>query len=246
MPSLSGSNALEKRMAFLRGVPLFAELREADLKSLVNDFQLREYNKGEVIFHQADESREIYIVVEGKIRIFKTSPAGSETSITILANGDIIGEYAAIDHGPRSATAKAIVRTTLLQIMGARFLYHMRRLPDLAIAMNKLLVEKMRWTAGYAETIAQFDAAGRLLHILLLYNQKMGREIEPGKKYTLDLGLNQTDLASLVGARREWVNRILRDWKRRGLIEFRAGRITILDLNRVEIERDSRTEADFG
>ena len=58
----------------------------------------------------------------------------------------------------------------------------------------------------------------------------------------LDLSLNQADLASLVGARREWVNRILRDWRQRGLIEYNAGRITILDLPRVEAERDSRIE----
>jgi CRP-like cAMP-binding protein len=129
--------------------------------------------------------------------------------------------------------------------MGSQFLYYMRRMPDLATAMNRLLVEKTRWTAAYAETIAQFDAAGRLLHILLLYNEKMGQEIEPGKRYLLDLGLNQTDLASLVGARREWVNRLLRDWQRRGLIEVKAGQITILDLPLVEDERDSRIEANL-
>ena len=55
--------------------------------------------------------------------------------------------------------------------------------------------------------------------------------------------MNQTDLASLVGARREWVNRILKNWRARGLIEYRQGRITILDLHAVEKERDRRIEA---
>ena len=245
MPRLSSTDTLTERINFLKTVPLFSELRDSDVKILAQDLHLKVYGKGDMVFHQGDESREMYIVVEGKMRIFKTSPSGSETSITILADGDVIGEFATIDRQPRSATAKAIVKTTLLQIMGSQFLYHMRRMPDLAIAMNRLLVEKMRWTADYAETIAQFDAAGRLLHILLLYNEKMGREIEPGKRYLLDLGLNQTDLASLVGARREWVNRLLRDWQRRGLIEVKAGQITILDLLLVEDERDSRIEANL-
>jgi len=107
----------------------------------------------------------------------------------------------------------------------------------------RLLSGKVRWTAAYAESIAQFDAAGRLLHIVLLNNELFGRELEAGKRYVVDLGLNQTDLASMIGARREWVNRILSDWKRRGLLEFDNGEITILDLPRVVAERDSRIEA---
>ena len=99
------------------------------------------------------------------------------------------------------------------------------------MGLARLLAQKLRWTAAYAESIAQFDAAGRLLHIILLHNERYGEELEPGMKYTLDLGLNQADLASMVGARREWVNRILNEWRRRGLLSFDNGAITILDLH---------------
>jgi CRP-like cAMP-binding protein len=116
-------------------------------------------------------------------------------------------------------------------------------MPDLALGMTRLLARKLRWTGTHAETMAQYDCAGRLLHTLLLYNERFGEGDEAGKRYVLDLGLNQTDLASLVGARREWVNRLLRDWKKRGLVEYEAGKIFILDLARVEAERDSRIEA---
>ena len=58
----------------------------------------------------------------------------------------------------------------------------------------------------------------------------------------MDLSMNQCDLASLVGARREWVNRILQDWRHRDLIEYKRGKITILDLRAVEEERDRRME----
>ena len=85
------------------------------------------------------------------------------------------------------------------------------------MALTKLLTDKLRWTAAYAEAATRYDAAGRLLHILLLYNKKFGKVHEEGNKYTLDLSLNQTDLASLVGARREWVNRLLRSWRGRAV-----------------------------
>ncbi|MBN1484556.1 MAG: Crp/Fnr family transcriptional regulator [Chloroflexia bacterium] len=246
MQRLPQEEALSRRIAFLKQVPLFAALADQDLAALVGDFRLREYGKDEIIFHQGDYGRELYVVVSGKVRIFKTSPAGYETSINIFADGNVVGEFSVIDDRPRSATAKAIDACVLLSMTQERFLQHMRDVPDLALAVARLLAGKVRWTAAYAETIAQFDAAGRLLHVLLSYNEQFGREVEPGRRYVLDLALNQTDLASLVGARREWVNRILRDWQRRGLIEYDAGQIVILDLPAVVEERDSRIEANSG
>ncbi len=245
MCSAARNETLSRRIDFLKSVPLFAGLRDQDLAALVHDLRLREYGRGETIFHQGDHGRELYIVVRGKVRIFKTSPSGNETSINIFAGCDVIGEFSVLDDLPRSATAKAIGPCVVLAMTQERFLQHMREIPDLAIAVARLLASKVRWTAAYAETIAQFDAAGRLLHILLFYNEQFGREVEAGKRYVLDLSLNQTDLASLVGARREWVNRILQDWRRRGLLEYEGGKITLLDLPAVVRERDSRIEANL-
>jgi CRP/FNR family cyclic AMP-dependent transcriptional regulator len=236
-------DTLSKRIAFVRELPLFAELSEADLAILISEFQLREYEKEEIIFHQGDDSRELYIVLQGKIRIYKTTLSGYETSIQIFFPGDVIGEFAVIDDQPRSATARTIENCQLLTIKGDQFSKYMQEMPSLALGMNRLLTSKVRWTAAYAETIAQYDAAGRLLHILLLYNDRIGQQIEPGKQYVIDLGLNQADLASLIGARREWVNRLLRNWHRRRLIKYEAGRIIILDLLKAQQERDSHIEA---
>jgi CRP/FNR family cyclic AMP-dependent transcriptional regulator len=237
------NDRLSRRIALLKNIPLFAELTEADLATLVDDFQLKRYDADEVIFHQGDSSRELYVILTGKVRVFKTSLSGNETSLQIFSPHDIIGEFACIDERPRSATAKAIVPSDLLVMTPDRFLHHMRTNPDLALAMTRLLAHKLRWTAAFAETVVQYDCAGRLLHILLLYNDQFGEAEEAGKRYVLELSLNQTDLASLVGARREWVNRLLQDWRKRGLIEYHAGKLTILDLPRVEAERDSRLEA---
>ncbi|RME56758.1 MAG: Crp/Fnr family transcriptional regulator [Caldilineae bacterium] len=239
-------SALQRRLEVVRQIPLFSNLREGDLEHLVSDLRLRTYQRDEVIFRQGDESREIYIVLKGKVRIFKISPSGNETSIDIFSTHDVVGELAAIDNRPRSASAKAIGSVSLLVMSQERFLYYLENTPRLALNLAKLLAQKLRWTASFAESVAQFDAAGRLLHILLYYVERYGQELEPGKQYQVDLALNQTDLASMVGARREWVNRLLNDWRRRGLLDYDRGVITILDMPRVVAERDSRIEADAG
>ena len=234
------------RLNFLRTVPLLAGLGEESLARVAADFRQKVYSPGDLIFRQEDTTCDFYIIMSGKVRIYRISPNGGETSINLFFPTDILGEFATIDSEPRSATAKAIGRCILLQMSQECFLHHMGQLPGLALAMTRLLTGKVRWTAAYAESVAQYDAAGRLLHTLLLYNERYGRVIEPGQRYILDLSLNQTDLASLIGARREWVNRLLQEWRRRGLIEYQAGKIIILDLPAVEHERDSRIEANVG
>ena len=244
MKTVPQDDKLAQDIAFLRTMPLFARLSDAELRLLVADFSPFECSKDDALFWQGDSSKELYLLRRGKVRIYKTSPGGRETSINIFSTGDIIGEFAAIDQQPRSATAQAITPCLLWRMEGDVFVQRLRSLPDLALALNRLLVGKLRWTAEFAETIAQYNAAGRLLHILLLYNQQFGEAQEEGKYYKLELGLNQDDLASLVGARREWVNRLLQTWQRQGWMEYQAGKIIIHDLARMQQERDRRQGGD--
>ncbi|MBW1789515.1 MAG: Crp/Fnr family transcriptional regulator [Deltaproteobacteria bacterium] len=241
-PVVSQTEILEKRVAFLEKVALFDQLSRADLEVLAGSFQARKYKKRETVFHQGDDSSVLYVVMKGKVRILSISPAGNETSIRIFTTYDTIGEFAAIDGLPRSATAQTVEETSLLEMSQPTFLGHLRGMPDLAMGMIRLLVGKLRWTTDYAEAIAQYDTAGRLLHMLLHYNEVMGKEIEAGRRYELVLAMTQADLATMVGARREWVNRILQKWRRNGLIEYSHGTITILDLPAVEEERDRRID----
>ncbi len=227
------------RLAFLKEVPLLAQVNDGVLAYLADDFRERTYRKGETLFHQGDESQALYILKKGKVRIFHLSPSGEETTVNIFTRRQLIGEFALIDGQPRSATAKAITACTLLVMSRDRCLHHLENIPGLALAMCRQLIYKLRWTSQYAETIVQYDIAGRLLHFLLHYNEEFGQEVAPGQ-YELDLGLNQNDLASLVGAKRGWVNTILQDWRKRDLVEFERGKITLLDLDRVRQERDGR------
>ena len=110
-----------KRIAFLTQVQLFNTLDEQDLSRLSQDMQLKEYARGETIFREGDSSSELFIVMKGKVRIFKITPSGNETSIDIFTTGDVMGEFAAIDRRPRSATAQVVESCTLLQMSADKF-----------------------------------------------------------------------------------------------------------------------------
>lgn len=250
MPKTPEIDVAARRIEFLQQVPLFESLPDSELEQLLPDLRPREYDRDETVFSQGDDSHAVYVVFAGKVRIFRVSPAGNETSIAIFGKHDVIGEQGTLNDVPRNATAKAIGKTTLLVMSQARFQHHLESSPRLALHLAKLLSQKLSWTAAFAESVAQFDAAGRLLHMFLLYVEQYGTRLDGADSasgaYKLDLSLNQTDLASMVGARREWVNRILRDWRKRDLLEYANGTLTIWDMNRVRAERDSRIEANLG
>lgn len=221
-------------LAFLPEVPLFAGQSPEVLAQIAKDMHVRIYRNKDTIYHQSDLSRSLYIVMTGRLRVYHLTPEGEETTVNLLARRQLLGEFALIDGQPRSATVQAISPCTLLEISGERMLYYLEHVPGLALAMCRQLTFKVRWTSTYAEMIARFDTTGRLQHLLLLYNEQFGQAIEPGKSYLLDLGMSQGDLATLVGATRGWVNDILQKWRRRGLVEFGDGKITILDLPALE------------
>jgi CRP-like cAMP-binding protein len=234
-------------VAFLKSVPLFAALNEERLRALADDFHLFAYPRGNIIFHQGEIGRTLYVVVNGKIRIYMTTSEGGETTTNIFARGDIFGEFAIFDGLPRSATAKTLTQSDLLQITDDAWLRHFRAAPELAEATVRMLARKTRWTAAIAEALAQGDASIRLLRVLLLYVEQFG-EAQGEGKYDLNWGLSQSDLATLLGVRREWLNQILSKWQKRNLLILEEGKLTIPNLPRVLAERDAlvRKQQDGG
>ncbi len=237
---------LEKRVAFLKGIVPFQNLSNDELAILASRFQYRAYKHRDFIIHQGDNSQDLFVIKTGKVRVLTLNPAGEESCLRVFATGDIFGELSACDGIPRSATIQSLGECSLLVMGQHDFTNFLRGMPDLSIAFIRFLTEKLRWMTMYSHTIAQYDTAGRLLHTLLHYNDMLGRELVAGQVYEFDLSLNQADLASMVGARREWANRLLQRWRKKGLLVYDRGKITILNLPAVVAERDRRLLMEGG
>lgn len=241
MPLIPDSATPSQIVTLLERAPLFATLSDALRQQLARDFRQFAYPRGNIIFHQGESGRALYIIVNGKVRIYKTTAEGHETTTNIFAAGDVFGEFAIFDRLPRSATAKTLTKCVLLQMSDDDFMRHLRAAPELAEATVRMLALKTRWTAAIAEALAQYNATSRLLRIVLLYVEQFGEEQAAGR-YVLNWGLTQSDIASLLGVRREWLNQVLKQWHKRGLLTFEEGTITIPDLSRVLAERDAARE----
>jgi CRP-like cAMP-binding protein len=231
---------LDQKIAFLHRIEPFQPLDHTQLTELAGRFHLRRYKNRETIFHQGDTSPDVLVIYSGMARIFTINEFGTETSLRLFGQGDMIGELSAADGEPRSATAQAIGLCQVMIMDHRSFCSCLASMPELSLAMIRFLSGKLRWTTHFSHTLAQYDTAGRLLHLLIEYLDKFGKVIAPEKIYELHLALNQAELASMVGARREWVNRLLQQWRKEGLITYGRGIITILDLKALIRERDRR------
>lgn len=217
--------AMNNRLAFFRNVPLFADLTDAQLEMLADDFTRRDFRHGETIFLQGDPGQTLYLIKSGKVRIYVQDDDGQETSVILYGPGDIFGELALIDGMPRSASAVALEDTVVYLLSRERFREQIQRTPQLAWNLLRALSVRLRYSTEEVGSLAFQDVPARLARKLLELAERHSVATEDG--VCIDALLTQSDLASFVGATRESINKTLSVFKRQGLIKISDGRLII-------------------
>ena len=215
------------RIEFLKRLPLFANLSDAELSALAKDFTVRRFQQGETIFFQGDPGQALYLIEAGRVRIYVQGDGGQETSVIFYSAGDIFGELAAIDGMPRSASAIVADETIVHVLTRERLRAHLLASPQLAYNFMQALAVRVRYSTLQVGNLALHDVPSRLARKLLELAQGYGRVTPNGVQ--IDMALNQSDLASLIGATRESTNKALGNFKRGGVIRMEQNQITIVD-----------------
>jgi CRP-like cAMP-binding protein len=221
------------RVDMLTKVPIFASLSDQELETLADRLLRRTFAKGMIIFHKDSPGQALYLIQSGKVRIFILSESGQEISVRIHGCGDVFGELSMLDGLPRSAGAVALEKTEVLTLHRDDFLALMEASPLVARSIITVLSERVRYATKYAESLAFLDVYGRVADRLLELADCYGVNGDEGAE--IDLRLNQTELASLVGTTRESVNKVLGAFRDQGLIRLEGQKVTILD--RRELKR---------
>lgn len=213
---------------FLQKAPIFAELPADNLRLLESSLRRQSFREGEVIFHQGDPGHCLYVIENGRIRIYVLGPDGREISVNIYADGDVFGELAILDGLPRSASAVALTRTETLVLYRDDFLKHLRLFPEIANNLISILSSRLRHTTDYAESLAFLDVRTRLARELIRLSERYGTPTNSG--VVVDLGMSQADLASLVGTSRETLNRILNRLRDEKVVRLTGRNVELVDV----------------
>ncbi|MFT5193341.1 MAG: CRP/FNR family cyclic AMP-dependent transcriptional regulator, partial [Candidatus Promineifilaceae bacterium] len=198
----------------LINIPLFSSLSGRERMRLAGSMRQRLYKAGDMVFHEGDPGNALYIVHSGLVRIYTGGREnGFETSVILFGRpGDVFGELAVIDGEPRSASAKAMEDTVVYVIERETFRNHMEMIPKLAFNFMSLMSRKMRDTTLHMDSLASQSVSERLAKLLVKLMDDFGSK--QGDDVVLDINLNQTELASMIGATRESTNRAMRHLKK--------------------------------
>jgi CRP-like cAMP-binding protein len=192
---------------------------------------------GEMLFARGDPGNDIYLVIEGRIRLSVLSPDGRELSFAHAVPGDIFGEIAALDGAPRSADATAISAVRLKTLSRSALHRLLATTTATALAIIKLLCERLRDVSEHLEAIALHPIEVRLARLLLDMLEE--REAESDRVASLSLGISQSELALLMGSTRQRANAALMVLERAGAIR-RTG--DVLDCDPRELRRLAQRE----
>jgi CRP/FNR family transcriptional regulator len=230
MPAASAPETL--LASLLHRVPLFSELHEDALLELARRCVTRTVGAGSVLFTTGEECRGLYIIDSGRVRIYRTDPAGREQVLHIEGPGRTVAELPMFDGGPYPASAVTIEDSTLVFLPRQAFEYLYRTQPDIAHTVIRALGRRLRHLVHLTETLAFRDVAARLAMLLVGYAERAGTQTPAGVEIELDR--TQEELAHEIGTARESVSRAMKQLRRKGLIEpLEHNRLLIPDVQRL-------------
>ena len=215
----------ENEASYLKQVHIFNSLSEEEIHTLAAVVRKRTFRQGEVIFHRDDPGQVLYVIKEGKVKISLISPDGQEISLVVFGKSECFGELALLDGRPRSADAIALQRVECLSLQRSDFHNAIMKYPQIAIRVMEVLCERLRRTDQQVEDLIFLDVYGRVAKKLLELADSHGVKLPHGIQ--IDMRLTQQELASMVGASRESINKVLGYFTDKGYIAIDKHRITI-------------------
>jgi CRP-like cAMP-binding protein len=210
---------------------LFCALPEPQLAELAALARIRRLAAGETLFRKGEESRALYVVLRGRIRISSGSAEGREAVLNLLAPGETFGEVALVDGGQRTADAAAVEPVVLAGLDRRDLVPFLQARPELMLRMLAALSERLRWVSESFEDALFLELPARLAKRLLFLSARFGVDTPRGRRLTVPLP--QHELAGHMNVARETVNRQLRAWRAEGLIALDQGVVVLADLDRL-------------
>ena len=204
-------------------VPLFEGLPPQQIEDLAMIVTDQVFRKGETIFSEGEDGNGFYVVITGRVKIFKLSAEGKEQILHFFGPGEPFGEVPVFTGQHFPANAEAIEESRVFFFPRRSFVDLVKRNPSLALNMLAVLSKRLRRFAGLIDDLSLKEVPGRLAaYLLYLSSQNQGSK-------DLELTITKAQLASLLGTIPETLSRILGKLSSQGLIETDGRRIRILD-----------------
>ena len=211
--------------SIVRKAPLFTALEESAALSLHASMDSVKISKGSILFAEGDEGDHLYVIVEGKIKLGTSSGDGRENLLSILGPGEMFGELSLFDPNPRTSTATAVTDAKLLSLGQTKLIPWLTENPRVSLNLLASLAQRLRRTNEAVGDLVFSDVPGRVAKALIDLGERFGKQTDDGLLVNHDL--TQEELAQLVGASRETVNKALADFAGRNWLKLEVARFLL-------------------
>jgi CRP-like cAMP-binding protein len=215
----------------IRRAPLFTALDDASAATLRESMTQVKVSKGQTLFKEGDAGDRLFVVVEGKLKLGTSSGDGRENLLSILGPGDMFGELSLFDPGPRTATATAVTDARVLALANDQVIGWVTAHPQVSLQLFKRLARRLRRTNEVLADLVFADVPGRVAKAIMDLGERFGTKKDDGLHVNHEL--TQEELAQLVGASRETVNKALADFAGRGWVRLEPRAVVVLDHERL-------------
>lgn len=211
---------------------LFSSMSPETLGTITRSLRSRRFRRGEVLFHEGDPGDALFVVASGAVKVVVPSEDGEEAILATLRRGDFLGELALLDGAPRSASAVALEATETLALPRDQFRALVASEPAIRDALLAALTAELRRLTSHVAELHFLDLTGRLAARLTRLANEHGERLPDGS-IRMDAPLTQSDLASMIGATRQSVNKLLGEFEAEGLLRLERDSIVVPNLERL-------------
>ena len=222
---------MEDAEVVLRRAPLFDGLGEESARALRRQMSDVKLSRGEHLFLEGQDGDRLYVVLDGKLKLTRAATDGRENLLSVLGPGEMFGELSLFDPRPRTSTASAVTDATVAALAHDALRPWLLERPEVSMHMLQALARRLRRANDVLADLVFTDVPGRVAKNLLDLADRFGQQESDGLHVHHDL--TQEELAQLVGASRETVNKALADFAARGWLQISARSVLILDADRL-------------
>jgi len=215
----------------LKRAPLFDALDDEGARTLRRQMSEVKLSRGEHLFNEGDDGDALYVVLDGKMKLTRQAADGRENLLSVIGPGEMFGELSLFDPRPRTSTASAVTDAVLAGLKHEALISWLQQHPEVSLHLLRALAQRLRRANDVTADLVFTDVPGRVAKNLLDLADRFGSKEADGLHVHHDL--TQEELAQLVGASRETVNKALADFAARGWLQISARSVLILDAERL-------------
>jgi CRP-like cAMP-binding protein len=210
---------------------IFQGIEPTAVEALSSALEPVEFPRAHVIFAEGEPGDRLYIVVSGKVKIGRRSADGRENLLAVFGPSDMFGELSIFDPGPRTSTATTVTEVRAVTMDRAALHEWIGKRPEIADQLLRVIARRLRRTNNMLADLIFTDVPGRVAKALLQLAQRFGSQESGMLRVTHDL--TQEEIAQLVGASRETVNKALADFAHRGWLRLEGKTVLIQEPDRL-------------